>query len=226
MSATLSLYCRLCAEQKLVHELINLTSNFKFREDIVNKLSIFSSNLVDFSINTLPQTVCTHCIETLNTSYEFFTKIKMSQLDLTYLASTPVKIEIEDSNNSVESESESESESGSESDRLTFEIEPPGIELPETEAKSEQTDLKIAFDGYNVTYCENYCDSLISWSTYPWICSCCDAQFKNLGALRMHSKELHNVCFSMKCADCTDDVFVDDFESFVEHVRRHRRELK
>lgn len=71
---------------------------------------------------------------------------------------------------------------------------------------------------YNDKYMEP--DVLRSWTDYEWTCLQCCASLPDLEALRQHSQQVHNKCFSMKCVDCL--LVRTCFGSFVTHVRRHR----
>ncbi|KPJ10603.1 Zinc finger protein 254 [Papilio machaon] len=63
------------------------------------------------------------------------------------------------------------------------------------------------------------------WKDYPWICAHCNMEFLDLPALRSHSKIAHGKCNAFVCFDCKSYV-KSDFESFLKHVRRHRRRLR
>ncbi|XP_068622346.1 oocyte zinc finger protein XlCOF6-like [Battus philenor] len=63
------------------------------------------------------------------------------------------------------------------------------------------------------------------WKNYPWICAHCNIEFLDLPTLRSHSKITHGKCNAFVCIDCKGYA-KSDFESFIKHVRRHRRRLR
>ncbi|KAL4710373.1 hypothetical protein ACJJTC_003770 [Scirpophaga incertulas] len=63
-----------------------------------------------------------------------------------------------------------------------------------------------------------------SWNLYKWVCIHCNSKWDTMYELRNHSKESHSICYGFKCADCEDDF--NTFNSFIEHVRRHRPNLR
>lgn len=81
MSVTLR-HCRLCASLKEMPDLVDLSRNIQIRNEIIEKLAIFSVNTVDFTDQTLPETVCIKCKDSMRDIYEFFIKIQHSQITL------------------------------------------------------------------------------------------------------------------------------------------------
>ncbi|CAG5005548.1 unnamed protein product [Parnassius apollo] len=63
------------------------------------------------------------------------------------------------------------------------------------------------------------------WKSYPWICAHCNIEFLDLPTLRSHSKITHGKCNAFVCIDCKCYTMTD-YESFIKHVRRHRRRLR
>lgn len=63
------------------------------------------------------------------------------------------------------------------------------------------------------------------WKDYQWFCWDCNTEFLTMELLRIHSKEVHKTCATFTCIDCRD--FTNgNFESFVGHVRKHRKNLR
>ncbi|KAI5643729.1 zinc-finger associated domain (zf-AD) domain-containing protein [Phthorimaea operculella] len=65
---------------------------------------------------------------------------------------------------------------------------------------------------------------ILNWDSYEWACQECQQQFASVHLLRKHTQEIHDKCFSMKCADCP--VIRWNYRSFVNHVSEHRPYLK
>ncbi|KAJ2938213.1 hypothetical protein O0L34_g18556 [Tuta absoluta] len=65
---------------------------------------------------------------------------------------------------------------------------------------------------------------ILNWDSYEWACQECLLHFPSVHLLRKHTQELHDKCFSMKCADCP--VIRWNYRSFVAHVSEHRPYLK
>ncbi|XP_049882641.1 zinc finger protein 791-like isoform X2 [Pectinophora gossypiella] len=65
-----------------------------------------------------------------------------------------------------------------------------------------------------------------SWKEYPWVCAFCNIEFPNVEILRSHSKVAHSKCAAFLCADCKAFGKTDDFDIFVKHVRKHRKDLR
>lgn len=63
------------------------------------------------------------------------------------------------------------------------------------------------------------------WKNYQWICAHCNIEFLDIATLRSHSKITHGKCNAFMCIDCKTFA-KSDFESFIKHVRRHRRRLR
>ncbi|KAI5635389.1 zinc-finger double domain-containing protein [Phthorimaea operculella] len=64
-----------------------------------------------------------------------------------------------------------------------------------------------------------------SWLSYPWCCKHCQVECESMDDLRSHSLQLHKKCYGFKCDDCDNLIFYT-FNSFIEHVRQHREELR
>lgn len=63
-----------------------------------------------------------------------------------------------------------------------------------------------------------------TWEEYSCRCAKCDALFKNVTSLRLHSKQIHTSCSVFKCAEC-GKVFAH-YKSFINHARRHKKGLR
>lgn len=66
---------------------------------------------------------------------------------------------------------------------------------------------------------------IVSWKNYPWVCSFCNIEFLDIDMLRSHAKVVHGKCTAFSCIDCKG-MKKDDFNSFVKHVRKHRKSLR
>lgn len=64
-----------------------------------------------------------------------------------------------------------------------------------------------------------------AWKDYPWICAFCNIEFLDVVTLRTHAKITHGKCNAFTCIDCKNYA-KGDFNSFIKHVRRHRRKLR
>lgn len=67
---------------------------------------------------------------------------------------------------------------------------------------------------------------IASWKEYPWVCAHCNMEFPDMDMLRSHSKVAHGKCAAFTCVDCKVFRKKDDFESFLKHVRKHRKALR
>ncbi|KAJ2938419.1 hypothetical protein O0L34_g13336 [Tuta absoluta] len=65
-----------------------------------------------------------------------------------------------------------------------------------------------------------------SWKEFLWLCAYCAIEFTDLDVLRSHSKVTHNKCAAFSCADCKTFTKSENLESFVKHVRKHRKGLR
>lgn len=63
-----------------------------------------------------------------------------------------------------------------------------------------------------------------SWDEYSCRCASCDALFKNVTSLRLHSIQIHSSCSVFKCAEC-GKVF-PNYKSFINHARKHKKGLR
>lgn len=84
-------FCRFCAEQKPYADVKVLQED---RVSVIEKLSLFGVVFVDFSNKMLPETVCCACSEHINVSYEFYLKVKRSQVVLSKICGVEVETEI------------------------------------------------------------------------------------------------------------------------------------
>lgn len=63
-----------------------------------------------------------------------------------------------------------------------------------------------------------------TWDEYSCRCAKCDALFKNVTSLRLHSVQIHSSCSVFKCAEC-GKVFAN-YKSFINHARKHKKCLR
>lgn len=75
-------YCRFCAKEKPSEATINFITAAARRNEVIEKLSLFSNNFVDFDNKILPECICETCCKSLEFSYEFFVNVKASQVYL------------------------------------------------------------------------------------------------------------------------------------------------
>lgn len=65
-----------------------------------------------------------------------------------------------------------------------------------------------------------------SWKQYSWLCSFCNTGFPDVDLLRAHAKASHGKCSAFSCTDCSETVKKDDFNWYIKHVRKHKKNLK
>lgn len=65
-----------------------------------------------------------------------------------------------------------------------------------------------------------------SWKQFSWLCSYCNTGFPDVDLLRAHAKTSHGKCSAFSCIDCAEPVKKDDFNWFIKHVRKHKKNLK
>uniref|UniRef100_A0A2A4IYH7 Protein krueppel n=1 Tax=Heliothis virescens TaxID=7102 RepID=A0A2A4IYH7_HELVI len=63
-----------------------------------------------------------------------------------------------------------------------------------------------------------------TWKDYEWLCSYCETLFPTIEELHSHSMQYHKVCNPYQCTDCNSKIF--RLNRFLQHVKRHRNELK
>ncbi|XP_072937395.1 uncharacterized protein [Epargyreus clarus] len=219
-------YCRFCAQQKPLNELIDFTTNTETREVILEKMTSCNISCVDFSNKNLSETVCASCLSTLDVLSEFVNKVKSSQVILSDLSkiykSEYDMISMPDyGDNYCEFDDENTSQK------------------EENLASNLKLDVEVSVESVESNFCGNSVDfnstilesianveivKNISWSSYPWSCAHCNMSLDSMAAVRHHSRKIHGVCNGFQCADCGS--VQTEFKSFVDHVLEHRDGLK
>ncbi|CAG9133627.1 unnamed protein product [Plutella xylostella] len=67
--------------------------------------------------------------------------------------------------------------------------------------------------------------SIKKWKDYPWVCLHCNHEFPDVQILRVHCREVHNKCATFTCVHCEMSKCYD-YDSFVNHVRIHKKSLR
>ncbi|XP_031770239.2 zinc finger protein 431-like [Galleria mellonella] len=199
MSENEIIYCRFCAETANSLQYIDLSIDSQTRSSVVEKLAVLNLNEVDFRDKTLPETICLSCYDIFKVSYEFFTKIKLSQVVL--------------------------------KERGNFFTSEATVFVKDENGENEVKSQEISFNNDYDTNCyieDDKCDTEIekcnvSWASYGVSCKFCGVDYSSVTELREHCKETHSTCCGFQCSDCHSNF--EDFTTFVEHVREHRKEL-
>ncbi|XP_059062480.1 gastrula zinc finger protein XlCGF58.1-like [Achroia grisella] len=205
MSANNTIYCRFCAENTNPPQYIDLASDSRTKTDVMTKLAFFNINIIDFSDKTLPEAVCLKCYDVFRSCYEFFVKIKDSQVVLSNQYKLLKNENVPSS--CVKNESGDLDECKTEEIYANYDIN-TGIN---TECLND-----FVFDTETAK-------RDVSWTSYMFPCKFCDEECIDMMGLRDHCKELHSSCSGFRCADC--HIGFNDFISFVDHAREHRKEL-
>ncbi|XP_072937563.1 uncharacterized protein [Epargyreus clarus] len=249
-------YCRLCAELKSPDKVLNLVKDEKICKEIVFKLGFLNAMYVEVnSDKILPKTICFLCYDSLNKAYEFLDKVKRSQDVLLHLFSNEdSKFDLSDDDRAYDFLNNDISESLPVKLEVPADTGHSDINLkqePKEEIDSTVIDESSVSGDYDQTLnvqdildaamckmpftedVEIYAKevsgidkkTVLAWKDYPWICSFCNIEFLDAVTLRSHAKITHGKCNAFTCIDCKN-YGKSDFNSFIKHVRRHRRKLR
>lgn len=88
--------------------------------------------------------------------------------------------------------------------------------------RSFSPNVQIVADyGNDISDCK-----ILSWKQFSWLCSYCNTSFPDVDLLRAHAKTSHGKCSAFSCTDCTETMKKDDFNWFIKHIRKHKKNLK
>lgn len=243
-------YCRFCAEQKPLNCLLNLEVDLTLLKEVEMKLIYLNIKNIDFSQqNTLPKTICIACYNDLFPTEQLFQKLQHSQIKLSKLFS-PNRSHKNTSADDCESSDFTDEEmpvetvmeaAGYSSCAMRRAAEIPSIPHQMAPTNTFCQDPMQALNHTVPTQCQedkipkesedntDYSDGKNfrkddSWDGYQWICQHCRDEFRDLNLLREHLMVMHKVCNGFYCVDCLE--VVNNFNTFVKHVRGHRKKLK
>jgi hypothetical protein len=249
-------HCRFCAELKSSDELLDLTLHGETYLEFIKILQFLKVDFVDLSwTDELPKTTCEPCSTAFNDAFFFFKKVQQSQAFLKAYYGVPImkpaenetkeaiveanvnpsqsqpkdaysfQADVEDGMSSLQENysvpivemrcDDSASSSDSEPKKRTYKARPKKKRKQSTVYRKPRV-RKPAEKKARVMKG--------SWNLYKWICIHCNVKCDTMYELRTHSKDSHNICYGFKCVDCEDDF--NTFNSFIEHVRRHRLNLR
>lgn len=228
MDSLRNAYCRLCAELKPNTKMQNLQIDQEKLREIIEKLSRINA-VTDFNENSLPKMVCFCCITALDNAYAFVLAVEQAQVTLKDLSlAPPVKKEIEDSDDENRSygspKCKYEDDVHVKDELLRNNIESNVVVLKDDELlyrKSVVNPKKrhgSSLDAIPLSQLK------LTWRDYSWMCAYCETQFLTVDELRVHSMEYHTCCNAFRCTDC--NIRKLNLDSFLIHVRRHRKFLK
>ncbi|XP_059062651.1 zinc finger protein 723-like [Achroia grisella] len=232
MNNTDTAYCRLCAEMKPNNKMTNLQLDEQKRVEIVGKLTRLNANM-DLSDDLLPKTACFVCIHALDKAYEFVSSVEQAQIILNGIVLNQIKKEdsLSDSEsypyefqddvkydeNNVKLEADkgnSELNAGSSKNSRLGTV----CLVNKTKKKRPRESIKNSLDAIPLAQLK------LTWRDYSWTCAYCETQFQSVDELKIHSIQYHNCCNAFKCTDC--NIRKLKLDSFVIHVKRHRKFLK
>ncbi|XP_045782432.1 zinc finger protein 883-like [Maniola jurtina] len=216
MSELENAYCRLCAELKSSTKLVNLLSEDAIRYDIVTKLKRININ-IEFIEDSLPNTVCYQCTASLDKAFELILEIEKAQevLEDIILVKNIKKEEFvsSDFDNDLDQCMSYDVDIKLE-DTNTRDSKKPNKYHEKKKKKSIGNDL----DGIPLSQLK------LTWQEYSWQCAYCGTLFPTIDELKTHSIQYHECCNPYRCTDC--NIRKLKLDSFIAHVKRHRKYLK
>ncbi|XP_063391716.1 gastrula zinc finger protein XlCGF26.1-like [Cydia fagiglandana] len=217
-------HCRLCAELKPLDKLIDLQSEADKWIEIVKKLKRLNARTLGlFTDEVLPKTVCFVCVSSLDRAFEFILNVEHAQEMLnTILVRNVKKEELSDDSDREEAFLEEQAETIANSIKVKLEIlesESVALSAHQGEPKKKKKTTKCrSLDSLPLSQLK------LTWKDYSWTCSYCETQYKSAEELKTHSMQYHHCCNAFKCGDC--NLKKQKLDSFLVHVKRHRRNLK
>lgn len=230
-----SAYCRLCAESKPNSKLINMQTDDGKRREIIEKLRRVNGN-VDLDLQSLPNTVCFVCLNSLDRAFEFVCGIEKAQSVLQNIITVQqIKKETALSDNescdSFSYEPLPDVKYDAEIDVKLESPEPGSKEKLKSsgfgamkrypvqkQKKRPKNSVKSSLDAIPLAQLK------LTWKDYYWVCSFCETQFVSVDELRTHSMMYHNCCNAYRCSDCNVKKY--RLDNFIIHVKKHRKFLK
>ncbi|KAG6444294.1 zinc finger protein 782-like [Manduca sexta] len=224
-------YCRLCANLKPFDELVNLQQNDDKRREITEKLIRINAS-TDFTKDVFPRTVCLLCTVALDKAFDFVIAVEQAQQvikDAILLQNIKKEEPYSDSENYAFHNNDTNYDDnvnvkieGDQKD-LVFEVPVSNNNeiLSKTQSKvkpKKKLPRSPGLDGIPLSQLK------LTWKDYSWMCAYCETLFPNIDELRIHSMQYHNCCNAFRCIDC--NIRKLKLNSFLIHVRRHRKILK